>query len=107
MIRAATRLASTSEWDLGTGLSEGDVFAELSQDNAIRLTVEDGLPKRNAPIPEPLSDTTHSARYERPFTMHGALAPSAAMGSRLARLDEGAQPAAPRRLAQRRDGVLG
>ncbi|MDJ0640415.1 MAG: molybdopterin-dependent oxidoreductase [Paracoccaceae bacterium] len=78
VVRAAQRLANACDWDLGDGLGDGDIFSALTQENAIRLTVEDGKPVKDAPIPQDLPDTTHRARYERPFTMHGALAPSAA-----------------------------
>ncbi len=77
--RAAQRLANGCDWDLGKGLDETDVFDKLRQGNAIRLTVEDGVPRAGSPIPPPLAHPSHAARYERPFTMHGALVPSAAM----------------------------
>lgn len=81
VIRAATRLFHTSDWDTGDGLADDDIFATLRQDNAIRLKVEDGRPMKGADIPPPLDAPSHTARYERPFTMHGALAPSAAMAT--------------------------
>ena len=78
VVRAAARLAGACDWDLGAGLDETDVQSKLTQYNAIRLVVEDAEPIKGAPIPDPLPDPTHQARYERPFTLHGALAPSAA-----------------------------
>ena len=81
VVRAAERLANACDWDLGEGLPEGDIFAELNQQNAIRLTVREGAPQKDAPIPPPLEAPSHSARYERPFTMHGALGPSAALAT--------------------------
>ena len=78
VVRAAQRLANACDWDMGDGLDARDIFDALTQANAIRLAVEDGAPIKNAPIPSQLSELTHHARYERPFTMHGALAPSAA-----------------------------
>jgi nicotinate dehydrogenase subunit B len=79
VVRAAQRLARACDWDGRDGLPEDDIFARLRQEDAVRLAVVDGKPREDRPIPPPLSDATYSARYERPFTMHGALAPSAAM----------------------------
>lgn len=78
---AAQRLASGCDWDPGKGLDETDIFRELRQGNAIRLTLEEGVPRECASVPPPLAGPSHTARYERPFTMHGALAPSAAMAA--------------------------
>lgn len=81
VIRAAERLARACDWDMGDGLPEGDIFTHLTWANAQRLTVLDGAPVPEAPIPEPIEAPTFSARFERPFTMHGALAPSAALAT--------------------------
>ncbi len=81
VIRAATRLFNTSDWETGSGLAEGDIYETFRPENAIRLKVEDGLPRKDAEIPDPLEGPHHAARYERPFTMHGALAPSAGMAT--------------------------
>ena len=78
VVRAAQRLANACDWDIGDGLDDADIFTALTQENAIRLAVEDGAPLKDVPIPPELTEATHRARYERPFTMHGALAPSAA-----------------------------
>ncbi len=78
VVRAAQRLANACEWDAGDGLNDSDIYDALTQANGLRLAVEDGMPIKDAPIPNELTETTHHARYERPFTMHGALAPSAA-----------------------------
>lgn len=77
-LRAAERLRNACDWDVGAGLQDQDIFAKLAQENAVRLAVEEGLPLKDAPVPPQISEPTHNARYERPFTMHGALAPSAA-----------------------------
>lgn len=88
VIRAAERLGNACDWDRGAGLDESDIHARLRQANALRITVEDGTPLTEAPIPAALAEPSYQARYERPFTMHGALAPSAACatwdGTRLA-----------------------
>ncbi len=78
LIKAATRLAGACDWDLGGGLPETDVFAQLTVSNARRFLVIDGAPTDD-PIPEPDGHPDHNARYERPYQMHGSLAPSAAM----------------------------
>ena len=77
-IRAAQRLGAACDWDLGDGLAEGDIFAHLKAAPRTSLPVVDGKP-RVAKVPAPVADPTHAACYERPFQMHGALAPSAAM----------------------------
>ena len=79
LVRAAQRLANACHWDSGVGLPEMDIFSQLTQDNALRLTVVDGTPREDTEIPAPMENPTYLARYERPFTMHGALAPSAAL----------------------------
>lgn len=78
--QAARRLAGACSWDDGGGLPEADVFASLIRENAVRLRVEDGTPREGA-IPDPVRDPSLAARYERPFIMHGALAPSAALAT--------------------------
>jgi CO/xanthine dehydrogenase Mo-binding subunit len=75
---AALKLASACTWNPGDGLPETDVFAHLMADNATRFAVVDGVPGP-AEIPDPLVQADLAARYERPYQMHGALAPSAAM----------------------------
>jgi CO/xanthine dehydrogenase Mo-binding subunit len=77
-IRAAQRLARACSWDKGGGLAEADIFTRLKQAPRTSLPVIDGKPM-NAAIPAPLDDPAHSACFERPYQMHGALAPSAAL----------------------------
>lgn len=79
VIRAAQRLSGACRWNVTESLPEGDVFNLLTRENATPLAVIDGSPRTDAPVPEPLRDVDVCARYERPFTMHGALGPSAAM----------------------------
>ena len=81
VVQAAARLQNACAWDTGSGLSEGDIFASLTTENARRLTLKDSTPVPDEPLPEPLESPNFSARYERPFTMHGALAPSAALAT--------------------------
>jgi len=79
--KAAERLADACTWSDNGGLPEADVFAALTTGNATRLPVVDGQPDQAGGIPPPLPDPDHTARYERPFTLHGALAPSASMAT--------------------------
>lgn len=81
VVRAAQRLANACEWDLGDGLPEHGIFDQLTRENAHRLTVLNGTPREDLPLPETFDAPIYSARYERPFTMHGALAPSAALAT--------------------------
>ncbi|MCG6884717.1 MAG: molybdopterin-dependent oxidoreductase [Silicimonas sp.] len=81
VVRAAQRLANACDWDPGEGLPEDDIFERLTPDRAIRLAVKNGIPDKDIAIPPPLESPDFAARYERPFTMHGALAPSAALAS--------------------------
>lgn len=86
-VKAAERLGAACRWSSEGGLPEIDACAGLVQENATRLMVRDGTP-HDDPIPPLPAEPSHAARYERPFTLHGALAPSAAMaiwdGARLA-----------------------
>jgi len=77
-LRAAERLARAADWDTGGGLPEGDIFARLTEAPRTSLPVVDGAPQEAA-LPELLDGATHAAVYERPYQMHGSLAPSAAL----------------------------
>ena len=78
VVKAARSLGLACTWDLHGGFPETDVFAHLSAENAERFPVVDGTPQK-APVPAPLDAPDLSARFERPYQMHGALAPSAAL----------------------------
>lgn len=78
VIKAALSLANCCVWDHGDGLPEADVFEKLKPEQALRFAVIDGTPT-DQPIPQPIDTPDFSARYERPYQMHGALAPSAAL----------------------------
>lgn len=78
VVKAATSLGLACTWDMRGGLPETDVFAQLTPENAKRFPVVNGTPQ-NAPVPDPYSNPDISARFERPYQMHGALAPSAAL----------------------------
>jgi CO/xanthine dehydrogenase Mo-binding subunit len=78
VLRAAQRLARGCDWDLREGLEEGDIQALLRVEPTARLPVIDGQPVL-APVPPALQAPDYSASFARPYTMHGALAPSAAL----------------------------
>jgi nicotinate dehydrogenase subunit B len=78
VVKAALSLAKQCVWDHGSGLPEVDVFTLLNPETAQRFAVINGTPT-DLPIPPPIDTPDHSARYERPYQMHGALAPSAAL----------------------------
>ena len=78
VVSAALKLAASCTWDAGGGLPEVDVFSQLTAENAQRFVVLDGTPTDD-PIPNALENPDLTARYERPYQMHGALAPSAAL----------------------------
>ena len=78
VVKAAQRFAAACEWADNGGLPEDDVFGQLKAENAERLEVIGGVPQKGQ-VPDPMTDIDYSARFERPYLMHGALAPSAAM----------------------------
>lgn len=78
VVKAATSLGLACTWDNGGGLSETDIFAQLVPENAECFPVVNGTPQ-NAPLPAPLDKADVTERFERPYQMHGALAPSAAL----------------------------
>jgi CO/xanthine dehydrogenase Mo-binding subunit len=82
-VRAAERLYRAAEWDLGAGLDAGDIHRRLTANPRLSLPVVDGTPRRE-PVPAPAAPppeavTTLSARFERPYQAHAAIAPSAAL----------------------------
>ncbi|WP_160115988.1 molybdopterin cofactor-binding domain-containing protein [Candidatus Halocynthiibacter alkanivorans] len=78
LVQASVQLAKACCWDPGGGVPETDVFTQLVTANASRFPVIDGVPQ-NSGVPDALPKPDMHARYERPYQMHGALAPSAAM----------------------------
>lgn len=80
-IQAAGRLARACDWDGGPGLPEIDVVAALRDNPAVRLPVIDGRPEPDAALPPAPDAPDLEAEFTRPYQMHGALGPSAAMAS--------------------------
>ncbi len=82
-IKAAERLAAAADWDLAGGLEPQDVFERLPANERVSRPVVKGTPQ-DAPVPDkpPIpadAAITLSARYEKPYQMHGSIGPSAAM----------------------------
>lgn len=82
-VRGALAAAAASKWDLKPRLESDDVYARLRTNPRTSLPVVDGIP-RDAPVdepdpPPPETMSTVSAEFERPYTMHGSIGPSAAM----------------------------
>ncbi|MEM1162427.1 MAG: molybdopterin cofactor-binding domain-containing protein, partial [Pseudomonadota bacterium] len=79
--KAANRLSRACDWDAGSGLSEGDIFADLHLRPAVSLPVRKGGVPVVDDLPPPLEGATHRMRVERPYTLHGSLGPSAALAT--------------------------
>ena len=79
-IRAAARVAASARWTSTRGLDERPLTEQLVGNRRESFPVRAGLPS-DEPVPEPPSDGRRAIRaaYERPYLMHGALAPSAAV----------------------------
>ena len=82
-VKAAERLAAGADWQIGDGLESQDVFTRLTENERVSLPVVGGVPQRQ-PVPK-LGDppaaaaVTMTARYEKPYYMHGSIGPSAAL----------------------------
>jgi CO/xanthine dehydrogenase Mo-binding subunit len=78
---AAARLSGLAVWDQSQGLASGDIFQQLKSNPRQSLPVVEGVPQ-DGPAPAataPTGAATLTASYQRPYTMHGSMAPSAAM----------------------------
>jgi CO/xanthine dehydrogenase Mo-binding subunit len=82
-VRLAQRVAASIRWSPERGLDTRDVFQRLTAEPRISLPVRDGqaveepVPPLQAPPPGAVA-TVHT-RIERPYVMHGSMAPSAAL----------------------------
>ena len=83
VIKASERLAATAVWDGGSGLDETDIFTALTANERLSFPVIDGTSEKSPvpDLPDPPADAamTLSARFERPYQMHGSIGPSAAI----------------------------
>jgi nicotinate dehydrogenase subunit B len=85
-VRLAARVAAAARWSPERGLDAGDVFARLVGNPRTSLPVVGGV-ALDAPVPPPVdppadAGATLRARFERPYQMHAALGPSAALAHR-------------------------
>ena len=82
-VKAAENLFETSDWDLGGGLEPQDVYKRLMANERLSLPVVEGVPQKKTvePLGPPPTNaqSTLSARYEKPYLMHGSIGPSAAI----------------------------
>ena len=81
VVRAATAMGNACTWDIGAGLQTGDVFKMMADEEAQRFAVLQGKPDPAADVPSQLDAPQYSEVFERPYTLHGALAPSAALAT--------------------------
>jgi nicotinate dehydrogenase subunit B len=82
-IKARDRMAAAIEWNLGDGLPSQELYEALTSNVRESKLVINGVPG-DLPIPdlgEPPADATAtlSARFEKPYIMHGSIGPSAAI----------------------------
>ena len=81
--KAAARLSSAIQWDLGSGIPTKEVFSALRSNPKVSLPVAEG----GVPIEQPVSPLTEppeeavitlNSILEKPYLMHGSIGPSAA-----------------------------
>ena len=82
-IKAAETLAAAATWDLAGGLPIADLHDSLLGNPRESRHVVEGTPAEG-PVPDkapppPDASTTITATYAKPYVMHGAIGPSAAM----------------------------
>ena len=79
-VKAAERLANAAEWDLKEGLPTAELFEALTSNERVSLPIAPG----GAPVEEPVpaldnppenAAVTLSARFEKPYHMHGSIVP--------------------------------
>ena len=79
-LRAAARVAAAARWSAPRGLDDRPASEQLLGNRRESFPVREGR-SREEPVPEPPPDAPRTMRavYERPYQMHGSLAPSAAL----------------------------
>ena len=82
VIKAAERLARAASWNCPT-LNATDLYGQLTSNACESRPVLNGTPK-DAPVPAlhappATAAVTLTARYDKPYIMHGSIGPSAAM----------------------------
>ena len=82
VIKAAERLAASAKWDLKNGLPTTDLYLALTSNKRVSLPIAPGGAPVDEPVP-PLGELSEkasvsvSARFEKPYHMHGSIGPSA------------------------------
>ncbi len=77
--RAMQRLSQAARWELEAPLETGDIFQIMAAREAQLFAVINGKPEPGAPVAPAPAAPAYAARHDRPYTLHGALAPSAAL----------------------------
>ena len=79
-IRAAARVAEAARWRSARDLDDRPLSHQLLHNRRESFPVRECRP-REEPVPEPPPEAPQTVRavYERPYQMHGSLAPSAAL----------------------------
>lgn len=79
-LRAAARVAAAARWSAPRRLDDRPIARQLLGNRRESFPVRERRP-RDEPVPEPPPDAPRTVRavYERPYQMHGSLAPSAAL----------------------------
>lgn len=79
-LRAAARVAAAARWSAPRGLDDRPASEQLLGNRRESFPVRERRP-REEPVPDPPPDALRTIRavYERPYQMHGSLAPSAAL----------------------------
>ena len=82
-VRAAERLERAVTWDPGDGLPTAELYEQLKTNPRVSLPVRDGTAYEEPvpPLHEPPREASRTLRatYEKPYLMHAAMGPSAAM----------------------------
>ncbi len=83
VIQAAERLVAAADWNMSDGLITADIYESMKSNERVSLPVSEGVPQRQPvpKLPEPPANAvqTLTARYEKPYHMHGSIGPSAAL----------------------------
>ncbi len=83
VITAAETLAAALDWTADRDLGADDIYVQLTSNARESLPVVEGIPVDQPvgepPVPPDNARAVLSARFERPYIMHGSIGPSAAL----------------------------
>ncbi len=82
VLKATRRLANVANWQSTKELPDADLFSSLTSNERVSLPVKEGGLPADEPVPDlgepPVqAAATLTARYEKPYHMHGTIGPSA------------------------------